>query len=99
MSDVASLLRAILSEASANSGDLIERWIDLYFHMARTFGIESHRHQPDLWVASAIRLPANKSICCLRFKTWSRGCGSSACTKVFASPKRRTAAEPTPSLL
>ena len=55
MSDVASLLRAILSEVNISSGDLIERWIDLYFHMARTFGLESHRHQPDLWVDLILR--------------------------------------------
>ena len=62
MSDVASLLRAILSEVNISSGDLIERWIDLYFHMARTFGLESHRHQPDLWVDLILRKIDRKSV-------------------------------------
>jgi len=52
---VPSHLRAILSEVSTKSGDLLERWVDLYFRMARTFGVEVDRHQPDLWVDLILR--------------------------------------------
>jgi hypothetical protein len=66
MSDVASLLRAILSEVSTKSDDLVERWIDVYFHMARSFGVESYRHQPDLWVDLILRKMEDDS--CIRMR-------------------------------
>jgi len=55
MSDIPSFLRTILSEVNLKSGDLIERWVDLYFNLARTFGGESYHHQPDLWVDLILR--------------------------------------------
>jgi len=66
MSDIPSLLRTILSEVNLKSGDLIERWVDLYFNLARTFGGESYRHQPDLWVDLILRKMEDDS--CIRMR-------------------------------
>jgi hypothetical protein len=66
MSDIPSLLRTILWQLNLKSADLIDRWVDLYFHLARTFGGEDHHHQPDLWVDLILRKMEDDSLIRMR---------------------------------